>query len=302
MNKRPFQYLPVQHPKDFDPGPDFFYKNIAHPLIDDVIKIMNTGLHIDPIAVENLRKTVEDVLTKAEKTLAKNPIIHQFQKEQQKVNQKIYEAKCIQSVRTSEYYFKEYNESIEHRTWVINKYLNSINCKDEIKNKWTIKDLKHFNIYKEDSFIQSIIDKTYAVKCPIINASMQSLAEYKAELWNRPRYGKSRIQVDLEPFNPSSNKQICNLFKMLDIEAYETSTKTGQPSWQRKHIEQLKKELHEDDVDLHELLDCIIDVSFGSIIKSNFINAFDKFSIDGVLHGNIRIFGAKSFRPTSNSP
>ncbi|TFZ81432.1 DNA polymerase [Candidatus Macondimonas diazotrophica] len=59
-----------------------------------------------------------------------------------------------------------------------------------------------------------------------------------------------------------------------------------------------KKELK----DVKVLLEALIDNSYSSIIKNNFIAGFDKFTVDGRLFGNVSLFGAKSFRLTSNSP
>lgn len=54
--------------------------------------------------------------------------------------------------------------------------------------------------------------------------------------------------------------------------------------------------------DLQDVISCFLDYSNSSIIKNNFIEAFYKNTINGVLYSNFKLFGTRTFRLTSSNP
>jgi hypothetical protein len=243
MKKRPYQYLPLPEPKDYDPGPLFFYENIVHPMIPDAIRIMDTGLYIDQDAVESLRVVIDEVLQKVEKTLARNPYIRKFQEHIQPKLQEAWEEQATKAVRTADAYLREYNPNdIQHRTWVVNQILSDVGKKEDHKDKWAVADIKKYNIFAALPLLDMVVQKQISPQSVVAQKAMQALAEYKTELWNKPRWEKARQRVEVPPFNPNSNPQVRDFFDFLGIEALAWSKDTGEPSWGRDQLEELQRQ------------------------------------------------------------
>ena len=298
---RPIQHLPMPMPKDYDPGPKFFYENFVKQFIPDMIQMMSNGMHIDKKAVEELRAVIEEVQTSIYERIEKSEIINDYRKSRLPKLQKEHYEKATKSVRDYTYYLTNYKPAdMVHRTWVINTYLGRKGKARDKKEKWSVKDLKQYNIFFKDNLVSEIIAKRPLSANKYVVEGMRELAKYKADMWNKVRYENAETPVPLPDFNPNSSLQIKELFEMLEIEPLAFSPDTGEASWGREQIEQVQKEVTDEAI--LDVLEILIDNSFSAIIKNNFLKAFDTFTVDGVLHGNIVLFGAKSFRNTSNSP
>lgn len=301
---RPFQQLPMPYPKDFDPSveePLFFYHNFVKHFIPDMIRMMDVGLCVDPVAVEDLRTTIHAVLKTVSDRLEANQLIKKYQNSRLPEAQAAHAEKATAALRTLDYYLKPYKPGdMLHRTWITNTYLIGIHRSDDCKEKWTVKELKQYNIFLKDPFLQSVIEKRLLTGNVYTGRAMKNLAQYKLDLWNRPREAKAQEPVDLDPFNPGSHKQCAEFFELMKVDPVAFSKDTGEASWGRKALEEVQHDTTNEE--MLDVLETMIDYSYSAIIKNNFLKAFDSYTIDGVLHGNIKLFGAKSFRPTSNNP
>ena len=296
---RPHEHLPIPYPRDFDPGPAWFYENIAKHLSKDFIRLMNAGLTINPKAVDELRQVLDDVLGTVSNTLANNPIIQAFQKQQFPKKFAEYEKEVTASCRTIDYYLKEYDDSnMTHRTYLMNHIAPELLRQE----KWTVKDVKTIAEFLDDDYIRDVANKKIRSDDKFAKEAMLKLAQDKVDIWNKVRTDKVKavkFEDLVPPFNPGSSKQMKELFEYLEIVPLAYSKDTGEASWGRDQVEEVLAMTT--DEDMREFLQAFVDYSFSSIVRTNFIEGFDKFCIDNQLHGNFKNFGAKTFRPTSNS-
>ena len=306
--KRPWELLPVPPPAIYDPSekePDYFYKNFVLPLTKDFIRLMSNGIHMDQAAINDLRNTLDDVLENVQKKLSSHPIIIDFQEHMYPIKFKEYEENIRSTMKTPRDLIpKRYDEKNKiHRTYIVNTYLKNNNLEEYLLSEWLIKDVKEVNAILNDFVLTRLLNKNLDPTEKVVKDGLMAIAEEKCRIYNKEREDKilavTREQL-LPPFNPGSSKQKQQLFEFLKEEPLAFSKETGLPSWGRDQIEELYKQTTNEDY--KALLQLFIDYSFGAIVRNNFIEAFDKYRIGNVLYGNFKLFGAKTFRPTSNNP
>jgi hypothetical protein len=307
------ELFPIQPPSLHEESPRYFYENVLKPLVPSMIDLMLNGIPLDMSKVDTLETRLDEILDKVRQDLLQNSVVQNFQKlqftrlKQSKIDEYNLKKRDIRQ------YLKEYKpDDIVMRSWLVNTYLKSQGAfnfvyypTDFLPNghiKWTVSDITKF--YKNNPthrIFSSIIDKTIAQDNEYVVTAMVDLARYKTELYNTDYDIKiGAIDTSILPlFNPGSSKQLIDLFSFLQIEplAY---TPAGSPSWGRDQIAEISYSLS--DINLIALCKAIIEYSQASIIRSTFITAFNKYTVNGVLYGNIRIAGAKTYRPTSDKP
>jgi DNA polymerase-1 len=267
---------------------------------------MNNGLHIDLNRVEDLEKTLDAQLITVTERLAKNPLIAQFQALQHTKLLEAYRESQLEKIKPPEHFLKPFkHKDLVHRSYFMYLYANSQGISQPSEflpsttiPKWDARLVKTLSTTRP--LLQRLLDGSLTTH-PLITEAMLLLATHKATLHNR-RYEEnlSNPSCELPPFNPGSPQQKSALFEFLGIESEATSKDTGLPSWDRDQIERVFHETTNDDV--RELCQCFIDHSYAAIVRNNFIAAFYRYTINSRLHGQLKLFGAKSFRPTSNSP
>jgi len=306
MTYSPFDLLPAPEPRTANPPLGYFYNHVVKHLVRDTVRIMNNGLAIDLSRVGELEVTLDDQLANVTRELESNPYIQKFLafKHQQLISEHIAEQQS--KLRSPSYYLKPFKpDDMVHRSYFMYFFAAQYGLPQPSEllpsgiPKWTAAQVKKFSASLP--VLQRLLNKELSASHPIVVQSMDALATHKADYYNQVYLQEiSSPQVAPPSFNPASAKQKQELFDFLDIVSEEFSDKTGAPVWNRDQIERINKESADEHV-IH-LTQCFLDHSFANIIRTNFIESFYTYTVDGRLYGNYKLFGAKSFRYTSNSP
>lgn len=303
----PHDQLPSPLPSESKYLSRHFYENTAKHLVKDFVRIMNNGLHIDLTKVEELELTLDKQLLNVAEQLANNPIIREFQLLQHNKAIQEYIDEQISKLKSIEHFYKQFkSKDIIHRSYFMYCYAikHNITQPETLLEgtsipKWESKLVKRLAVSKP--LLQRLLNNELTNSNPIVHEAMSLLAKHKAALSNK-KYEDRLLtpEVEIPPFNPNSSKQKQDLFEWLNIKSEATSKETGLPSWDRDQITRVNKETTNNNV--RNFTQAMIDQSFAAIVRNNFIEAFYKYTINDRLYGQYKLFGTKTFRPTSNSP
>ena len=302
----PMDLLPAPEPCTVDPPEDYFYHNVAKHLIRDTVRIMANGLPIDLARVIELESTIDVTLAQVSATLAANPYIQSYLSTRYAAQVAAFVEDRTAMLKPVSHFIKPFKHSdMVHRSYFMHIFCQhqSITPPSELLPtgipRWEAKVVSKFK--ETRPLLQKLLKGELPPDHSMAIAAMQLLAEHKAELHNRKFLDQiAHPTLECPIFNPSSSTQKSELFASLGIESEKFSKDTGEPSWNRDEIERVNKS--SSDQSIVDLTQAFIDHSFGNIIKTNFIPAFYKYTVDGRLHGQYVLFGAKSFRYTSKQP
>lgn len=318
----PWSILPAPPPKETSYPLDYFYNNVARDLIKDTVRIMSNGLPIDLNKVQELEKEIDTILAKVDDSLANNPIIQTYQqaKYEHLINQ--YKIERSSKLKPPEAFLKEFKPSdVNHRSYfmhVLQKEFPEISPPEELLAtgvpKWSAKDLKPFSHIVA---VRLLLDKKISPTNKYASEAMLLLATHTAEIKNRPYLDEiaSPTRIEFPKFSPASPDQKHDVLTDLlgyesesftkayadYVKEYERSIKYHKPppqeprnkfSWSKDELLLLKEEVT--DPNELQLVNDLLDYSMGAIIKNNFIASFYQYTIDGRLHGDYVLLGAKS--------
>lgn len=329
----PHDQLPAPVPAESTYLSRHFYENTGKHLIKDTVTICDNGLGIDLEKVSELEVTIQNVVKEVEAKLSANPIIVSFLDSKYGRLKERAVAKrneLLQSrVKPVEHFLKPFkHKDLIHRSYFMYIYCNrqGISQPDELLPgttipKWESRLVKRLAASRP--LLQRLLDGKLTDSNHIVAEAMLLLATHKATLHNSKLELVDDVPMELPLFNPRSSDDKYQL--LTELLGYESGKLTDayqqyerdlakaerygrEPpnppktkwSWGRKQIAPLLDTVTDDQQ--RELFQCLVDFSFGDKILTSFIPAFYKYTVNGRLYSNLKLFGALSARFTSNNP
>ena len=131
----PHDYLPIKDPRYNKLPRTFFYNNVIKPLILDTVRVCSNGIPIDLNKVKDLDNEITNILNNNKNILKNNKIIKNYLY----TKNKCLIANLVNNTKT-EFVTKDKFIGIEfnylsdkiHRSYVVNRYLNSIDRNIEL--------------------------------------------------------------------------------------------------------------------------------------------------------------------------
>lgn len=308
MNSKysPWEQLPAKEPRYAKYPMGHFYKQTARHLVIDTVRIMDNGLSIDIDKVAELEDILVTQIAEVDAELAANPIIQEYVKKRFASKVEAYVKDRKSKLRSPDYYMTEFKHTdMLHRSYFMDEYAKSQGWstpKEKLPTgvgKWP-KTLAA-KYAKSNKVVDFLLKGELPSGNPTVLIAMSRLAQDKADMYNEKYLEQVKDpKVEYPKFNPGSPKQVGEVFASLGIESEAFSKDTGEPSWSRDQVERVHKETN--DKNVKDLTQSLIDFSFAAIVKNNFIAAFYTYTVNGRLHGQYKLLGAKSARYTSSNP
>ena len=302
----PWDQLPGPQPSESTYLPRGFYENTAKHLIKDTVRIMANGIQMDLGKVEKLQAVLDTQLLDIADRLAVNPLIKKFLVKQSGLSVTAYKEERRSKLKTVHDFTKPFkHKDMLHRSVFMLMY-NKIHKIDppvaELLPgvpKWTA------NLVKKLSTTRPLLRKFLDGELPSTNtyveATVLELAKIKCGLHNKSYLAQiASPKVDDKPFNPGSSKQKIELFDMLGVEPLEVSKKTGNASWGKDQVKEVFESTQDEDV--KKICECFLEYSGAAIVRTNFIEGFYNYTVEGRLYSNLKLYGAKTFRYTASRP
>ena len=302
----PWNQLPAPEPKTKKYSLGHFYNYTAKHLIKDTVRIMDNGLNIDIDKVIELEKLLVEQLAEVQKELEANPLIKKYLKVAYKKQIKEYITDRKSKMKSYKDYLVPFKHTdINHRSYFMEEYAKLRGWSsppDKLPTgvgKWPALLARKYA--KSNRVVAMMLKGKLPENTEALVTAMKNLSVDKAEMYNKKYVEQVKTPDKPYPkFNPGSPQQKQELFAMLGIKSEAFSKATKMPSWDREQVERVNKETQ--DKDVKNLTQNFIDHSFAAIIKSNFIESFYTYTVQGRLYGQYKLIGAKSGRYTSSNP